>query len=202
VATGLLTEDKVALHPNLVSLFAQLDEIPLSWLDHAFNVSGREAWAIVQEDPISFFWCFDCQALLGPKDPRGLRRLKRELNVARQSRVGDEVSTDLLCGRCTELRLQQRNDECRVARLAQQARAAQLRKMPFDEYRMTLEWQTRRTEALSRAGYRCQVCGERDGRLDVHHNTYDRYGNENICDLVALCGRCHGLFHGKLQDAS
>jgi hypothetical protein len=48
VATGLLTEDKVELHPNLVSLFAQLDEIPLSWLDHAFNVSGREAWAIVQ----------------------------------------------------------------------------------------------------------------------------------------------------------
>ena len=51
-------------------------------------------------------------------------------------------------------------------------------------------------------GYRCQVCGERDTRLDVHHNTYDRYGDEGPFDLVALCGGCHEVFHGIVEDAS
>ena len=74
--------------------------------------------------------------------------------------------------------------------------------MPFEEYRLTREWQTKRTQALARAGYRCQVCGCRDTRLDVHHNTYDHYGDESIYDLVVLCERCHGLFHERLQDAS
>jgi hypothetical protein len=39
-------------------------------------------------------------------------------------------------------------------------------------------------------------------RLDVHHNTYERYGDESIFDLVALCDRCHELFHGVVADAS
>jgi 5-methylcytosine-specific restriction endonuclease McrA len=89
-----------------------------------------------------------------------------------------------------------------VESLAEQARRAQLRKMPFEEYRLTPEWQTKRTQALSRAGYRCQTCGKNDVRLDVHHNTYERYGDERIFDLVVLCDRCHALFHDPMEDAS
>jgi 5-methylcytosine-specific restriction endonuclease McrA len=74
--------------------------------------------------------------------------------------------------------------------------------MPFEEYRMTPEWQCKRTQALSRAGYRCQLCGCRATRLDVHHNSYERYGDESIYDLVVLCDVCHGRVHGRLQDAS
>jgi 5-methylcytosine-specific restriction endonuclease McrA len=85
--------------------------------------------------------------------------------------------------------------------LAHQARRAQLKRMPFEEYKLTREWQTKRTQALSRAGYRCQVCGQRT-RLDAHHNTYERYGNESIYDLVVLCAPCHELFHEALRDAS
>jgi len=74
--------------------------------------------------------------------------------------------------------------------------------MPFAEYRMQPEWQARRTATLARAGYRCQACGEDDARLDMHHNTYERYGDESTFDLVVLCGGCHGLFHGIVEDAS
>jgi hypothetical protein len=38
---------------------------------------------------------------------------------------------------------------------------------------------------------------------NVHHNNYDRYGDELLSDLVALCEECHGHYHGEaLQDAS
>jgi len=201
VSAGLLVGDSTNLRANLISLFAQLDETPISWLDHAFGVNGREAWSIAQTEPIFLFWCLDCEDPLCSKGPRYLRRLKRELEALRNCEVGEMVSTALLCGRCTEIRLQHHNEECRTSRLARQARAAQLRKMPFAEYRVQPEWQARRTATLARAGYHCQVCGEHDVRLDVHHNTYDRYGSESTFDLVALCGGCHELFHGIVKDA-
>ncbi len=35
----------------------------------------------------------------------------------------------------------------------------------------------------------CQVCG--GDATDVHHLTYDRFGHEDMNDLVSLCRRCH-----------
>jgi hypothetical protein len=61
---------------------------------------------------------------------------------------------------------------------------------------------SKRTQMLSRAGYRCQTCGCQDARLDVHHNSYENYGDERPQDLTGLCERCHGLFHRGLEDAS
>jgi hypothetical protein len=55
---------------------------------------------------------------------------------------------------------------------------------------------------LVKAGYRCQTCGENDVRLDVHHDSYKRYGDENTFDLIVPCDRCHELFHGIVEDAS
>jgi 5-methylcytosine-specific restriction endonuclease McrA len=57
-------------------------------------------------------------------------------------------------------------------------------------------------EFVARAGHKCQTCGTRDARLDVHHNSYENYGDERPQDLTVLCERCHGLFHRGLQDAS
>jgi len=202
VSTGLLVEDTLELRANLISLFVQIDEVPISWLDHAFGVNGREAWAIAQTEPIFLFWCLICQEQILPKDPRQLRRLKRELEALRNSSIGDLVSTALLCGRCTELRLQLHNEEQRLRRLARQARTAQLRTMPFAEYRKQPEWQVRRVQALTRAQYRCQMGSSHDGTLDVHHNCYKNYGDERPEDLVVLCRSCHQKFHGIVEDAS
>jgi 5-methylcytosine-specific restriction endonuclease McrA len=201
VSTGLLVEDSLELRANLISLFAQINEIPISWLYHAFGVNGREAWTIAQAEPIFMFWCLSCQEQILPKDPRQLRRLKRELEVIRTCRVGELMSTALLCGGCTEFRLQQHNEECRAARLAQQARAAQLYKMGA-KYMEQEEWQVRRVLALTRAGHQCQTCASRDTTLDVHHNSYKNYGNETPQDLVVLCRSCHQKLHGVVKDAS
>lgn len=42
----------------------------------------------------------------------------------------------------------------------------------------------------------CAVCHEIDG-LDVHHNTYRRFGHERLEDLTVLCRPCHEKFHGE-----
>ena len=98
-------------------------------------------------------------------------------------------------------RLHQYNEECRAARLAQQARAAQLYKMGA-KYREQPEWQVRRVQALTRARYKCQACSRRDTPLDVHHNNYHNYGNERPADLVVLCRSCHQKVHGVEEYAS
>jgi len=201
VSMGLLLEDSLELRANLICLFAQVDEIPISWLDHAFGINGREVWAIAQAEPICLFWCLDCKDQIHAKGPMPMRRLKGELEALRNSRVGEMVSTALLCGGCTEFRLHQHNEECRTARLAQQARTAQLYKMGA-KYMEQPEWQQRRRQALARAGYRCQTCGRSGTTLDVHHNSYQNYGNESLQDLVVLCRSCHQKFHGVVKDVS
>lgn len=55
-------------------------------------------------------------------------------------------------------------------------------------------WRATRLAALERAGNRCQVCNA-DKRLDVHHRTYERIGNERPEDLTVLCRGCHELYH-------
>jgi 5-methylcytosine-specific restriction endonuclease McrA len=74
--------------------------------------------------------------------------------------------------------------------------------MSFAEYRVQPEWQVRRAQAITRAEYKCQTCPARDTTLDVHHNNYERYGNERPQDLVVLCRSCHQKIHGIVADAS
>jgi hypothetical protein len=56
------------------------------------------------------------------------------------------------------------------------------------------QWKQRRLFMIRRAGYRCQICNGRR-KLQVHHRTYERVGEERIDDLTVLCAECHKLFH-------
>jgi 5-methylcytosine-specific restriction endonuclease McrA len=47
---------------------------------------------------------------------------------------------------------------------------------------------------------RCFICGTFDGRLDVHHLTYERIGREKLNDLRCLCEKCHKIVHEKYPD--
>lgn len=201
LAVGLLVGGNVELRNGLVALLLELD-VPTATISDMFGLSGREMWEVASSEPVSVFSCLDCGTLLEIRDRRDLLRLRRTLRAVVEARPGDLGDTALLCGSCTSLRLQIHNEEQRLRRLARQARAAQLRKMPFAQYRLTPEWQARRVAALVRGGYRCQTCGESGGRLDVHHNTYERYGDEAFNDLVVLCARCHQMFHKIARDAS
>jgi 5-methylcytosine-specific restriction endonuclease McrA len=200
-STGIQVGGNAELRDNLIALLMET-HLPMSTISDMFGLSGREAWAIAASEPVSVFRCLDCGEFLAVRDRRDLLRLCRAARAVSEARLGDPGETTLLCDSCTDLRIQLQSEEQRLRRLARQARTAQLRTMSFAKYRKQPEWQARRTATLARAGYRCQVCGERDTRLDVHHNTYDRYGDEGPFDLVALCGGCHEVFHGIVEDAS
>jgi hypothetical protein len=77
---------------------------------------------------------------------------------------------------------------------AWEAREEALRTMPYSDYLRTPEWTERRRSAVRRAGQACQTCGGQ-GRLHVHHRTYERRGEELADDLTVLCENCHLAVH-------
>ena len=65
----------------------------------------------------------------------------------------------------------------------------------YEVYLNSPHWHACKRAAIERAGHKCQVCGADRVRMDVHHNSYQRMGREDITDLVVLCETCHAVFH-------
>lgn len=76
------------------------------------------------------------------------------------------------------------------------ADAEGLRSLHYSDYLETEHWRMVRSAALDRSGHACQVCKAR-GDLHVHHNTYERRGEEVDSDVIVLCADCHALFHSN-----
>lgn len=74
------------------------------------------------------------------------------------------------------------------------AEAARLRALPYPLYLKTLHWREMRAKALARWGGYCEGCGVRLA-TEVHHNTYERLGEERESDLTPLCEPCHRSEH-------
>ena len=64
----------------------------------------------------------------------------------------------------------------------------------WKHYLRSKHWRSIRARALKRDSRRCQTC-RRTRRLEVHHLTYERLGEERLEDLVTLCQRCHSTAH-------
>lgn len=62
------------------------------------------------------------------------------------------------------------------------------------------KWQKKRLEILSKRGFKCEVCGDEENQIQVHHKTY-MYGLEpwQYDDSVyqVLCEKCHIKAHKK-----
>jgi hypothetical protein len=72
----------------------------------------------------------------------------------------------------------------------------------YQDYLASPRWHKLKHEALRQAEHRCQLC-DRDKRLHVHHRTYRRLGTDDEGrDLLVLCERCHGKFHGRGQGTT
>lgn len=71
----------------------------------------------------------------------------------------------------------------------------------YQRYLRSPEWRKRRRAALERDRHACQWCGCRY-RLQVHHLTYERFGNERLEDLVTLCDDCHKGVHVAEREAA
>lgn len=74
------------------------------------------------------------------------------------------------------------------------ARVAELRAMPVQEYLRTQEWRDTRERMLFHFHRSCQICSSKY-RVQVHHNTYDRFGSEQPRDLLVVCAECHARHH-------
>lgn len=69
----------------------------------------------------------------------------------------------------------------------------------YKEYIQSAAWKLKADAAKKRAGYRCQVCYGTD-RLQAHHRTYIRLGNELLTDITVLCDKCHETISPKKDD--
>lgn len=65
----------------------------------------------------------------------------------------------------------------------------------YKDYLKTYDWNETRKIVLKEANYKCQLCGAKNVKLNVHHNTYENIGHEYREDLVVLCDDCHKKFH-------
>ena len=67
--------------------------------------------------------------------------------------------------------------------------------LTYEEYMRSPQWRLKRGQRLKIDKNTCQQCGatSKQYRLEVHHLTYERLGDEGIEDLQTLCIICHPL---------
>ena len=68
----------------------------------------------------------------------------------------------------------------------------------FKEQIKSPKWQKRRLEILQRDDFTCQMCGDKDKTLHVHHLYYDNekeYWEYEDLNLITLCEDCHSEEH-------
>lgn len=68
------------------------------------------------------------------------------------------------------------------------------KKIEYKRYMDSLEWHQKREKVLARCNDVCEKCCIKKAR-HVHHLTYERFQNEDLADLQALCLECHQLEH-------
>lgn len=72
--------------------------------------------------------------------------------------------------------------------------------MTYSEKLRSPKWQKRRNDILIRDGYKCQLCGDTETNLQVHHKYYKKgyevwdYTDE---ELLTLCETCHVMEEGN-----
>lgn len=69
--------------------------------------------------------------------------------------------------------------------------------MNYHAYIRSDAWRRKTRRVHQRSGYRCERCGVRGRRLEVHHKTYKRLGRERMGDLIDLRNQCHDYVHGR-----
>ena len=187
---------------DLIAVSIEDPRIGDEHLADVLHLDLPELMEIWEARPISLFSCLHpaCRASIPVRNRTHLLHLRRldryfGFKFGADDLVELKALCEMLCEGCTQGIQHCRDEELRAALLARQARASELRRMPFEQYRTTPEWKSRRNRVLLRAGNKCELCGTR-GRLDCHHRTYERYGEEQLGDLIALCRSCHQRFHG------
>ncbi len=75
---------------------------------------------------------------------------------------------------------------------ALRARGESARREKYARYLRSRRWKFLRRLVLERDRYTCQHCGDPDAHeVEVHHQTYERFEDERLTDLITLCASCH-----------
>lgn len=64
------------------------------------------------------------------------------------------------------------------------------RQAEYKKYISSAKWKKLRKEVMALAKFTCQRC-RKYACSEVHHLNYDRFRNERLSDLQALCRSCH-----------
>lgn len=81
---------------------------------------------------------------------------------------------------------------------------SKFRRAQYEKYMLSDRWRAKRIAKLEAVGWKCERCGYSvDTRIveipiDVHHKTYERFGDERLDDLEVLCRHCHQAHHGRV----
>jgi hypothetical protein len=70
--------------------------------------------------------------------------------------------------------------------------------MDFKEQIKHPNWQKRRLEILQKDNFACQMCGDKESPLHVHHLRYVKglkYWEYKDWELITLCEECHSFEH-------
>lgn len=70
--------------------------------------------------------------------------------------------------------------------------------MTYSEQLQHPKWQERRLQILSKRGFHCEDCGDKETQLHVHHRRYvkgRKVWEYEDWELGVLCKKCHGMEH-------
>lgn len=71
--------------------------------------------------------------------------------------------------------------------------------MTYSEKLKDPRWQKKRLEILNRDDWTCQMCGDKETNLQVHHKCYNSYNpwETNSDSLITYCEHCHTIISGS-----
>lgn len=75
--------------------------------------------------------------------------------------------------------------------------------MDYKEQIKSPKWQKRRLEIMEKDNFTCQLCGDTETMLNVHHLSYHRdrnIGEYEDWELMTLCENCHKDEHSSMDN--
>jgi 5-methylcytosine-specific restriction endonuclease McrA len=75
--------------------------------------------------------------------------------------------------------------------------------MKYSEKLKDPRWQKKRLEVLNRDEFTCQMCGDKETTLHVHHIVYRKNAEpweSDEMELVTICADCHEVEHLPLTE--
>lgn len=75
--------------------------------------------------------------------------------------------------------------------------------MDYKEQIKSPKWQKRRLEIMQKDNFTCQLCGDTESMLNVHHLTYHKdkkIWEYEDWELITLCENCHKEEHSSMDD--